>query len=156
MNRRTFVRTSLSPVPGCLDPSLAGIIAQNAKVRLGGPLFQPINDPGAWIAALQKQGYRAAYCPVKTDAASDAINAYASAAKKADIVIAEVGAWSNPLSADPTMAPRGFKKCVDSLALAEAIGANCCVNISGSKNPLIGRVLIKTIYPKPPSIRSLK
>ena len=55
--------------------------------------------------------------------------------KKADFVIAEVGAWSNPLSADPATAQQAIKKCVDSLGLAEAIGANCCVNISGSKNP---------------------
>jgi sugar phosphate isomerase/epimerase len=33
------------------------------------------------------------------------------------------------------MAKQAFRKCVDSLKLAEAIGANCCVNISGSKNP---------------------
>jgi sugar phosphate isomerase/epimerase len=103
-------------------------------VRLGGPLFDVINSPDEWVAGLKKLGYRAAYCPVKPDTSTDIINAYALAARKADIVIAEVGAWSNPLSADPSMAQEAFRKCVDSLALAEAIGANCCVNISGSKN----------------------
>lgn len=136
MNRRTFVEKSVRAASAvAVVPLLSAINSQGPNVRLGGPLFDDIDGPDAWVAALKKQGYRAAYCPVKTDASADLINAYALAAKKADIVIAEVGAWSNPLSADPTTAQQAFKKCVDSLALAEAIGANCCVNISGSKNP---------------------
>jgi sugar phosphate isomerase/epimerase len=133
MNRRTFVAKSLTASLLSLLP-VGSIAAEEPFVRLGAPLFDPIDSPDTWIAALRKQGYRAAYCPVKTDANADEINAYASAARKADVVIAEVGAWSNPLSADATMAREAFKRCVDSLALAEAIGANCCVNIAGSKN----------------------
>ena len=136
MNRRMFVQKSLSAAAVVsFTPALARIIPEIRTMRLGGPLFESINDPDTWIAALQKLRYRAAYCPLKTDASTDVISAYASAAKKAEIVIAEVGAWSNPLSSDPAMAQEAIKKCVDSLALAEAIGANCCVNISGSKNP---------------------
>lgn len=136
MNRRTFVEKSLRTASVvAFAPALAAIHAENPQVRLGGPLFDTIDSPEAWIAALRKEGYRAAYCPLKTDASPEVINAYSSAAGKADIVIAEVGAWSNPLSADPSVAQQAFKRCVDSLALAEAIGANCCVNISGSKNP---------------------
>jgi sugar phosphate isomerase/epimerase len=136
MNRRTFVKKSFNATAVfAVAPLLSAVNSQNPNVRLGGPLFDDINGPDAWVAALKKQGYRAAYCPVKPDASIDIINAYALAAKKGDIVIAEVGAWSNPLSADPSMAQQAVKKCVESLALAEAIGANCCVNISGSKNP---------------------
>ncbi|MBC3788590.1 sugar phosphate isomerase/epimerase family protein [Spirosoma utsteinense] len=136
MNRRTFTKKTLQTASLVgLMPSLPVFSAKNAFVRLGGPLFDTYQHPDEWIAALQKQGYRAAYCPLKTDASSDQIRAYAGAAKKADIVIAEVGAWSNPISPDPAMAQTAIKKCIDSLALAEAIGANCCVNISGSKNP---------------------
>lgn len=136
MNRRTFTKKTLQTASLVgLMPSLPVFSAENAFVRLGGPLFDTYQHPDEWIAALQKQGYRAAYCPLKTDATTDQIRAYAGAAKKADIVIAEVGAWSNPISPDPAMAQAAIKKCIDSLALAEAIGANCCVNISGSKNP---------------------
>ena len=116
-------------------PSFSGFTAAKPYVRLGGPVFDKYEQPEEWIAALKKLGYRAGYCPVNTDASPDQIRAYEKAAKKADMVIAEVGAWSNPISPDPSMAREAFKKCVDSLALAEAIGANCCVNISGSKNP---------------------
>lgn len=136
MNRRTFVKKScLGAASMAAVPFLSAANIQGPNVRLGGPLFENIDGPDTWIAALKKQGYRAAYCPVKPDASSDVINAYGTAARKADIVIAEVGAWSNPISDDPTMAQQAFKKCVESLKLAEAIGANCCVNISGSKNP---------------------
>lgn len=136
MNRRTFVQTTLQTASlVAVTTSLCGMMFQQPVVRLGGPLFEPTDDPDTWIAAVKKLGYRAAYCPLKTDAHADVVQAYAAAARKSDIVIAEVGAWSNPLSADAAMAQQAFKKCVDSLMLAEAIGANCCVNISGSKNP---------------------
>ena len=55
--------------------------------------------------------------------------------KKADIVIAEVGAWSNPISIDDTEREAALEKCRIQLALADRIGANCCVNISGSRGP---------------------
>ena len=135
MNRRTFVKECIAASSLAAVPLFTAAISQTPTVRLGGPLFENIDGPDSWIATLKALGYRAAYCPVKPDASADIVNAYATAARKADIVIAEVGAWSNPLSADPTVAQQAFKKCVESLSLAEAIGANCCVNISGSKNP---------------------
>lgn len=135
MNRRTFTKKTiqLAAFAG-LGASLPAFSLAKPFVRLGGPVFDKYEQPEQWIDALKKLGYRAAYCPVKPGTATDQIRAYENAAKKADIVIAEVGAWSNPISPDGNMAREAFKKCVDSLALAEAIGANCCVNISGSKN----------------------
>lgn len=69
-------------------------------MRLGGPVFGDCPDPEHWIAALRQQGYSAAYCPVNKSASEEIIRDYAEAAKAADIVIAEVGAWSNPISPD--------------------------------------------------------
>ncbi len=80
-------------------------------------------------------GYRAAYCPVAPGADATLIKAYQTAAAKNDIVIAEVGAWSNPIDPDQEKAGKAIQKCIDSLALADEIGANCCVNVSGSRNP---------------------
>jgi len=102
-------------------------------MRLGAPIFETYTDPDAWIAAVQRRGYRAAYCPVKPDADAATIRAYAEAAKRADIVIAECGAWSNPLSADEGTRHAAIAKCQAMLALADAIGARCCVNIAGSR-----------------------
>ena len=46
-----------------------------------------------------------------------------------------MGAWSNPLSSDAATAKAALEKCKVSLALAERIGARCCVNIAGSRGP---------------------
>ena len=102
-------------------------------MRLGGPIFGNTSTPEAWIAALQKEGYQAAYCPLDNEASEDMIQAYARAAQEAGIVIAEVGAWSNPLSPDATERAAAIAYCQKQLALADKIGARCCVNIAGSR-----------------------
>ncbi|GAB4116203.1 MAG: hypothetical protein Fur005_39390 [Roseiflexaceae bacterium] len=102
-------------------------------MRLGAPLPGPFESPTAWVAAVQAHGYRAAYCPLSTAADPATIVAYAAAAADADIVIAEVGAWSNPLSPDPATRDAAIAHCIASLRLADQIGARCCVNIAGSR-----------------------
>ena len=103
-------------------------------MRLGGPIFGDVSTPEKWIAHVKAKGYRAAYCPVKVDAGKDVIAAYANAAQDADIVIAEVGAWSNPISPNEDVRQKAIAHCQAQLRLAEEIGARCCVNISGSRN----------------------
>ena len=102
------------------------------SLRLGGPTFEKFKGPDAWVQAVGKLGYNAAYCPIGADEKDDVVKAYARAAKKADIIIAEVGAWSNPISPDEKTRRQALAKCRSHLALADRIGANCCVNISGS------------------------
>ena len=102
-------------------------------MRLGGSIFTEHPTPERWVAVLRAAGYTAAYCPVGAEADSTTVLAYAQAATEAGIVIAEVGAWSNPLSADSAEAQAALEKCQTQLALADEIGARCCVNISGSR-----------------------
>jgi sugar phosphate isomerase/epimerase len=102
-------------------------------MRLGAPIFDEYTGPEEWVAAVQRQGFRAAYCPVGNDQPQDVIRAYERAAADADIVIAEVGAWSNPMSPDPGAAAQALAHCQAQLALADEIGARCCVNIAGSR-----------------------
>ncbi len=85
-------------------------------MRLGGPIFAKPDGPESWAAAVNAAGYRAAYCPVAPDTDDETIKAYADAANKADIVIAEVGAWSNPLGPDAAEAAAALEKCKASLA----------------------------------------
>jgi len=136
MNRRKFSKiTSVALLGSALSPSTkASVHSKSDNIRLGGPLFEKYNSPEEWISAIKKHNYRAAYCPIGLNASKDEIRAYEMEAKKADIVIAEVGAWSNPISPDPKMAKEAFEKCTASLLLADQIGANCCVNIAGSRN----------------------
>jgi sugar phosphate isomerase/epimerase len=101
-------------------------------MRFGAPLFADCSTPERWIAALRQKGYRAAYCPVDGTTSDDVVRAYADAAREADVVIAEVGAWSNPLSRDEETRRKAVAHCRAQLALAERIGARCCVNIAGS------------------------
>jgi sugar phosphate isomerase/epimerase len=102
-------------------------------VRLGAPVFdaEP-GDPSSWALAHVRAGYRAAFCPVDHTAPADLVRDYERAARDNDIVIAETGAWSNPLSPDPAQRARALELCRLQLDLADRIGARCCVNISGS------------------------
>lgn len=136
MKRRTFMSLSAAGVAALsiMPAGLAAMTTVSSKVRLGGPVFEKSDTPDLWIASLQKLGYRAAYCPVLPGADSGLIKAFQLAAAKNDVVIAEVGAWSNPICPDQETAAKAIQKCIDSLVLAEQIGANCCVNISGSRN----------------------
>jgi sugar phosphate isomerase/epimerase len=102
-------------------------------MRLGAPLRQDWDSPGAWIEALRRNGFRAAFWPLDGDADSATVGAYARAAAAADIVIAEIGAWSNPLSPDDAMRAHAVELCKRRLALADEVGARCCVNIAGSR-----------------------
>ncbi len=101
-------------------------------MRLGGPLFGDYSDPDRWVSTLREHGYSAAYYPLKDGAGEDQLRAYADAASKANIVIAEVGAWSNPMSPNKQTRLAALDKCTSALALADRIGARCCVNIAGS------------------------
>lgn len=101
-------------------------------MRLGAPV-EETQTPEAWIDSLKKQGYRAAYCPVNANADSATRQAYVRAAQQANIVIAEVGAWSNPISPDDATRNAAIEKCQQQLALADDIGARCCVNIAGAR-----------------------
>ena len=102
-------------------------------MRLGGLILDKYEDPDGWVAAIKRYGYTAAFFPIDADQGDDLARAYADAARAANIVIAEVGAWSSPVSADEAVRQAAIKKCEDQLALADRIGANCCVNISGSR-----------------------
>jgi len=105
-------------------------------LRLGGQVFEKCSSPGEWAAAVKRLGYRAAYCPIEAKEPDEVVKAYEEAAKKEDIVIAEVGAWgNNPVCPDEKTRKDSIANCQKQLALAERIGANCCVNVSGSRNP---------------------
>lgn len=101
-------------------------------MRLGAPLDYQGDDPFAYFAAHLQKGYGAAYCPVIP---LEQASAFAQAAQAAGVVIAEVGAWCNPLDPDEDRRRRNIALCQERLALAEAVGARCCVNIAGSRGP---------------------
>ena len=137
MKRRAYLKTMGAGVAAVrIAPlSVAGQGINSSYVRLGGPLFDPYEDPGQWVELVKGLGYRAINSPVEPGTDPQLIKAYEDTAKQNDIVIAEVGAWSNPISPDRAEAEKAIHMCIAGLQLADQIGARCCVNISGSKNP---------------------
>jgi sugar phosphate isomerase/epimerase len=81
---------------------------------------------------LQQADYRAAVFPTQWGEGYTVAD-YAAAACEADILIAEVGAWSNPISPDAEVRAAALRLCQERLALADEVGARCCVNIAGSR-----------------------
>jgi sugar phosphate isomerase/epimerase len=134
MNRREFTKMGIATaaMASVYSSKANGAESTPGKVRLGGPIGA--KDPDSWVKKLKELGYSAAYCPVGADADDDTVKAYANAAAKANIVIAEVGAWSNPISPNNKQCREAQAHCQEQLALADRIGAMCCVNISGSRN----------------------
>jgi sugar phosphate isomerase/epimerase len=101
---------------------------------LGAPVFEPPEDPDELALAHRRLGYRAAYCPNVALEDKDRIRDIARAFTKHDVVIAEVGRWCNLLDQDPEKRAANLKRVTEGLALADEIGARCCVDIAGSYN----------------------
>ncbi len=134
LSRRSVLRGSLAGFAAMACGAIAapGQSRSAGLLRLGGPVFEKYNDPQGWVDALRRLGYHAAYCPVGVNASDEEIRAYEQAAARANIIIAEVGAWSNPISLDEPTRKAAIEKCRTHLHLADRIGARCCVNIAGS------------------------
>lgn len=127
MNRRHFLATAAA----------ASLSAASGKVRLGGPIFLKSDDPVALAKEHRRLGYSAAYCPQATTKDTDRINAIRDAFSKENVVIAEVGAWRNMLDPDAAKRKENLDYVTERLALADAVGARCCVDIAGSYHPTV-------------------
>ncbi|MDD9271876.1 sugar phosphate isomerase/epimerase family protein [Paenibacillus sp. GCM10023248] len=102
-------------------------------MRLGGQVFLEQKNPDTWANALKEAGFRATTCPISGNEDIAQLDDYLLAAKQYDILISEVGAWSNPISRDEETRRKAVSYCIQRLELTEQIGAQCCVNIAGSR-----------------------
>lgn len=123
--RRMFVAAAAAPL----------FAAGARKVRLGGPIFVKTDDPKELAREHRRLGYSAAYCPQAKADDRDRIRAIRDAFASEDVVIAEVGAWRNILDPDSRKRSDNLSYVSERLALADAVGARCCVDIAGSYNP---------------------
>ena len=125
----------MSALPASL---LSGsFFASPHPIRLGGPVFLKNDDPAELAREHRRLGYSAAYCPNLKLEDKERIKAVESAYAKENVVIAEVGAWKNLLDPDPKTRAENMKYVSERLALAEAVGARCCVDIAGSFHPKV-------------------
>lgn len=143
--RRSFARGACALAAGTLlkaqakpDPAPAPAQGSPLKpVRLGGPSFCQEPDPEALALAHRQLGYSAAYCPKLPLDDSARLQAFEAAFAKHDVVIAEVGRWVNLMDADPVKRKQNLETVTEGLALADAAGARCCVDIAGSFHPTV-------------------
>ena len=141
-NRRDFLRQSvgLLAVAGAAQPATRLFAQTEANpgntrpLRLGGPSFAKTEDPEELALAHRQLGYRAAYCPKVALTDHARIKALAAAFAKHDVVLAEIGRWVNLLDADAAKRRQNLQTVTDGLALADEIGARCCIDIAGSFN----------------------
>lgn len=80
-------------------------------------------------------GCTAAVSPFDATTSAALRRDYLREARSHDLSIGEVGVWRNVMSPDPTERRQWVRYAKDQLALADDIGARCCVNISGNAGP---------------------
>jgi sugar phosphate isomerase/epimerase len=135
--RRSFLAmTAAIAAHGLQTAAPAYVATAAAPVRLGGPIFLESSDPVALAREHRRLGYSAAYCPqMATVKDTDMLRAIRRAFEAENVCIAEVGAWRNMLDPDAVKRRENLAYVVERCALAEAVGARCCVDIAGSYNP---------------------
>jgi sugar phosphate isomerase/epimerase len=119
---------------------LAAIVPQRllrgsgVPLRLGGPVFRQSDDPAQLAREHRRLGYSAAYCPAAQVADTARIEAIREAFSRENVVIAEVGAWKNMLDPDSRVRHTNLDYVTERLAVADMVGARCCVDVAGSYN----------------------
>ena len=102
-------------------------------MKLGIAMNFAHNSPEEWAQRHVSEGLSSVVFPCNYTAPTAEIDAYVKACKDFGLTIAEVGTWKNLMALDETERAQNFDYCKNQLALAEYIGACCCVNIAGAK-----------------------
>ena len=130
--RRTFFAAAPVAVAAAAEA-----FGQGKAIHLGGPIFLKSDDPRELAAEHKRLGYSAAYCPDLQIADSVRIRATETAFAETEVIIAEVGAWKNMLDPDESKRRANLAYVTERCALADAVGARCCVDIAGTYNPTV-------------------
>ena len=107
-------------------------------IRLGGIVDGLPNDrdPAVIAKCHVDFGYSAANAPYDVSISdTDYLRQYREEFAKADVTIAEVGIWKNIIAPEPDVRAANFAYACERLAIAEELGATCCVNWMGSVKP---------------------
>lgn len=101
-------------------------------MRIGGSVMKPYHNPEEWLACIREMTASAVIFPVQSNEPVSLQEEYLACIQENRLVIGEVGVWRNVLDQNPDKRKENIDYAIAQLALAEKIGANCCVNISGS------------------------
>lgn len=105
-------------------------------MRIGGNIEKVYHNPEEWYEYVFDLGYRAVLAPVDYKASKEDKRAYLECVVKHDLIIGEVGVWRNCMATDETEREKALTYAKEQLALAEELGAKCCVNVSGSRGAI--------------------
>ena len=86
-----------------------------------------------WAAKHRSLGLEAINFHLTCEDDPSAVDEYVKKAAKYGLVIAEVGVWRNTLDPDEEEREKAIRYAAGQLALADRIGARCCVNILGAR-----------------------
>ena len=136
ITRRVAMKLGVAgALAGAANSSAQAMGTTSRGLRLGGPVFLKTTDPSLLAAEHRRLGYGAAYCPefaslndLKT------VREIERAFAAENVIIAEVGAWRNMLDSDAAKRSANLDYVVQRCALADEIGARCCVDNAGSFN----------------------
>ena len=101
---------------------------------LGGTVAGRFSGPEEWERLQAKTHFKAVTAPFDCHTPNEDIAAYCAAAQRQGAVIAEAGVWKNLLTPDPKAAEANLIFAKEQLALADAWGIPCCVNIVGTQS----------------------
>jgi sugar phosphate isomerase/epimerase len=134
VSRRSFLQQAGAVAAAAAAPSMLNAAESRSghPLRLGGPIFLKSDDPGEQAREHRRLGYRAAYTPEVELKDKDRIKAIIKEYAAQDVVISETGAWRNMMDIDPQKRRANLAYVQERLALADEIGARCCVDIAGS------------------------
>ena len=106
-------------------------------MRLGATIedYLRSKDPRDYVEECRKQGYRAVSWPEAFAGARDELAEIKRTFAAADIVVAEVAAWVNPLDPDDGKRQANLRKVAETLATADELEAVCCATVVGSFDP---------------------
>ena len=106
-------------------------------MRIGGAVMKPWHTPEEWLKWQRELTASAVIFPVQCDSPVALQEEYLACIRENGLVIGEVGIWRNVLDEDPEKQRENIDYAIEQLALAERVGANCCVNISGSRGAAV-------------------
>ena len=104
-------------------------------MRLGTSSPLQHSSPEEWAVNQVKLGCRCVNFPLNCEDPEVKIDAYLDAAKRHDLLIAEVGIWRNALASGEDERRKNMDYCIGQLRLADHLGARCAVNVAGSFGP---------------------
>lgn len=138
MERRQLLKCAANAaVAKIITTSQAPANASAGALLIGAPVFLKSSDPAELAREHRRLGYSAAYCPPVELKDKEKLRAIEKAYTAERVVIAEVGAWKNLLDPNEGVRKQNFDYVVERMAIADEVGANCCVDISGSFNPKV-------------------